>query len=148
LSERRLRLELRPSPLLAAAAVGLHAAAAAAALLALPGTPGALLAGLLLALGAWTAWSRALLRAPSSVRVLELDGTRAGLTLAGGATLEGELAGRRYVSRHVVALALRGPARRALLVTPDMLGGDSFRRLRIFAIWGRLPAVAAKQLPA
>jgi hypothetical protein len=29
-----------------------------------------------------------------------------------------------------------------------MLGADSFRSLRVWALWGRLPAVAAKQLPA
>jgi hypothetical protein len=38
--------------------------------------------------------------------------------------------------------------RRTILVTRDMLAGDAFRRLRIWALWGRLPAVAAKQLPA
>jgi hypothetical protein len=48
----------------------------------------------------------------------------------------------------LVTLSLRRPARRTLLVTRDMLHADSFRRLRVWALWGRLPAVAAKQLPA
>jgi hypothetical protein len=29
-----------------------------------------------------------------------------------------------------------------------MLPADDFRRLRIWALWGRLPRVAAAQLPA
>ena len=47
------------------------------------------------------------------------------------------------------------PVRRTILVSRDMLAGDAFRRLRVWALWGRLPAtsgtgaaVAAKQLPA
>jgi hypothetical protein len=148
LNHRRLRLELEPSRLLAAAIVALHCTAAVCALLAFPGTPGRLLAALLAALGASTAWSRALLRARSSVRVLELEGPRASITFADGRTLTAEVAERRYVSRFVVTLSLRRPARRTLLVTRDMLHADSFRRLRVWALWGRLPAVAAKQLPA
>ena len=29
-----------------------------------------------------------------------------------------------------------------------MLGRADFRRLRLWALWGKLPAVAGKQLPA
>jgi hypothetical protein len=42
--------------------------------------------------------------------------------------------------------------RRTLLITRDMAGADAFRRLRIWALWGKLPAaggearVAATQL--
>jgi hypothetical protein len=46
-----------------------------------------------------------------------------------------------------VNLPILAPARRTLLVTPDMLGIDSFRRLRIWALWGKLAGVAGKQLP-
>jgi len=148
LSERRLRLELRPSPLLASALVAAHAAAAACALLALPGVPGALLAAALAALGAASAWSRALLRAGASVRALELAGSEAIVFLASGDSFRAQVAERRYVSRLVVTLVLRHPVRRTILVARDMLGGDLFRRLRIWALWGRLPAVAAKQLSA
>ena len=148
MSERRLRLELGPSPLLATAIVLLHGAAAVCALLAMPDALGVLLAALLAALGASTARSRALLRARTSVRVLELQGRRASVTLAGGDTLTGEVAERRYVSRLAVSFSLRHPVRRTLLITRDMLDADSFRSLRIWALWGRLPAVAAKQLPA
>ncbi|HEX2200150.1 MAG TPA: protein YgfX [Burkholderiales bacterium] len=148
MNARRLRLELQPSPLLAVAIVALHAGAAASALVALPGTAGALIGAGLLALGALAAWRGALLRSASSVRVLELEGAALNVTLAGGQAGLGEVAPRRYVSRLVVTLALRAPVRRTLLITRDMLDADSFRALRVWALWGRLPAVAAKQLPA
>jgi len=55
----------------------------------------------------------------------------------------------------LVALPLRSPSRRTLLVTADMLDPAEFRRLRIWALWNRLPKahlsdgnVAAKQLAA
>jgi hypothetical protein len=59
-----------------------------------------------------------------------------------------ELAERRHVSRFLVTLPVRRPARRTILVTRDMLEAEEFRRLRLFALWGRLPKVAAKQLLA
>ena len=51
----------------------------------------------------------------------------------------------------MVVLPLRTPFRRTLLVTADMLDPQEFRRLRIWALWNRLPsmsAVAPKQLAA
>jgi len=68
----RLRLELRASRALAGALVLVHGAGAAAALLTLPGALAPGLAAALLALGAAALWRRALLRAPGSVRVVEL----------------------------------------------------------------------------
>jgi hypothetical protein len=144
-----LRLELSPSPRLALAIVCLHAAAAACVLLALPGVGGAVLAAALLALGVASAWSRALLRSRASVRAIELDGPAMRIECRGGQRFLAELAERRYVGRLAVTLPVRQPARRTILVTPDMLRADSFRALRIWALWGKLPAaVAAKQLPA
>jgi hypothetical protein len=152
LTARRLRLELKASPLLAAAIVAAHGAAAACVLAALPGSAGALIAAALLALGALAAASRALLKARGSVRALELEGPGLTVCLANGKRFAAEAAPRRYVSRHLVILRLREnarhPVRRTILVTRDMLAGDSFRRLRVWALWGRLPAVAAKQPPA
>ena len=57
-------------------------------------------------------------------------------------------AGRRYINRFMLALPVQGPVRRTVLVADDMLGEDSFRVLRIWALWGKLPQVAAQQLPA
>jgi hypothetical protein len=145
---RSLRLELTPSPLLASLIVGLHAAAAVSAILVVPGHAGLALGAALLALGLAAAWARALMRSSGAVRAIELEGPNAAtLELASGERLPAKVAERRYVSRFLVNLPILAPARRTLLVTPDMLGIDSFRRLRIWALWGKLAGVAGKQLP-
>jgi hypothetical protein len=142
-----LYLELSPSPRLAGAIVALHLAAALCAVAVLPGAAGVLLAAALVALGAAAAWSRALLRSAASVRGIELDGESIALKLASGERFVAELAERRYVTRFVVALPVRRP-RRTVLITRDMLAPDSFRALRLWALWGKVAGVAAKQLPA
>jgi hypothetical protein len=137
------RLALLPSRFLAAAILGLHVVAAGCVRLALPAWSGTALAAVLLVVGLLAARSRALLAAPSSPRVLVL-GDRLAVELVDGATLSGE---RRpgHVSRWLVTLPLE---KRTLLITRDMLGGEEFRRLRLWALWGRLPrgSVAAEQL--
>ncbi len=140
-----LRLELRPSPAFGAAIIAAHGAAALAAYIAMPGVMTALLAGMLLFLGLAAAWSRALLAASHSVRAIEI-GPRPAIEIARGESFPAEVAPRRYVTRYVVALPLTIPFRRTLLVTADMLGREEFRRLRIWALWNKLPGVAAKQL--
>jgi membrane-bound toxin of toxin-antitoxin system len=147
LNPRRLRVELAPSAFLTLALVAVHAAAALCVLAVLPEAPGLALAVLLALLGVAAAWSRALHRAPSSVRALELGGPQLEVRLANGECFAAEVAARRYAGRHMVILPLRRPVRRTILVTRDMTDADSFRRLRIWALWGRLP-VASKQLPA
>ena len=144
------RFELSASPRFAALILALHALAAAAAWLALPGPAGGALGLALVLLGAATAWSRALLRSRSSVRAIEVAGEDVVLELAAGARLQGKAAARRYVTRFAVVLPVGRPAARTVLVASDMMGAESFRRLRVWALWGRLsePAVAAKQLQA
>ena len=142
-----LRLELSPSPRLAAAIVALHAVAGICALAVLPGAAGVLLAAALAALGIAAAWSRALLGSAASVRGIELDGKGIALKLTNGDRFVAELGERRYVTRFVVALPVRRP-RRTVLVTSDMLAPDLFRALRLWALWGRVAGVAARQLPA
>jgi hypothetical protein len=142
-----LRLELSPSRGLASLITALHAAAALSILMVLPGVAGAVLAAALVALGLSAAWSRALLRSSGSVRGIDLNGSEIALNLASGARIVAKVGERRYVTRFVVALPLRRP-RRTILVTRDMLAPDSFRSLRLWALWGKLPGVAAKQLPA
>lgn len=139
-------LPLSPSPVLAGLIVAAHLVAAAAATLALPGWPGGLLAVALAALGMASAWSRALLRAGRSMRCITLDKDKATIELASGETYPAEAGG--HVSRLMVTLVLRDPARRTLLVSADMLDRDSFRSLRVWALWGKLAAVAGKQLAA
>ena len=145
---RSLRLQLSPSPAFATALVALHAVAALCVLLMLPSVAGAALAICLVALGLAAAWSRALLKSASSVRAIELEAGGASFELAGGERFAAQLTERRYVNRFMVALPVRGRVRRTVLVTLDMLGAESFRVLRIWALWGKLPRVAAKQLPA
>jgi hypothetical protein len=142
-----LRLAFAPSPLLALAIVALHAAAAACSVAVLPSLAGVALAAAFLALGFAAAWSRALLRSRLSVRALEISGPALTLEFNGGERIAAQIAERRYVSRLAVTLPLRQP-RRTLLVTADMLPAAEFRRLRIWALWGRLPGAAAAQLAA
>lgn len=123
--------------------VALHACAAASLIAVLPGFAGAALAAALLALGLAAAWGRALLRSPASVRAFELSGPQLTVELKNGQSFVAELGERRHVSRFMVTLPLRRPVRRTILVSRDMLGGESFRRLRLWALWGRLPRVAA-----
>jgi len=134
-----LRVELRPARALAAGTMLVHAAGAAAILLVMPGAPGIGVAVLLLALGAAAAWERALLRGTHSPRVVELepDGTLRVL-LGAGQRATGRAAARCHVGPWWILIPLGAPRRMALL-TRDMLGAEDFRRLRIWALWGRVP---------
>lgn len=146
-SGENLRLELRPSWRLAFLIAGLHSLAGGSAFLALAGPAGPGLGILLCALGLVTARDRALLRGRRSPRAVLLPaGGPPGVELASGARIRVGT-GSRTVNRFLVTLPLEGPARRSLLVTRDMLGAAGFRRLRLWALWGRLPAVASAQLP-
>ena len=137
-----LRLELRASRALAVAVVLVHGAGAAAAILAAPGAFGVGLAALLLAMGAVALWRGALLRAPGSIRVVELaDDGAVSLELASGARTAARIVERRHVSPWWVVLPVQA-SRRAVLVPRDMLAPDDFRRLRLWALWGRVPASA------
>ena len=146
------RLELSPSWSLFAAILGPHALAAASVLTVMQGLPGAALAAALLALGAAAAWGRALHRSGASVRAIELSGSELLLELRDGRRGAAEPGGVRHVSRFMVTLPVRRPVRRTILVTRDMLAPEEFRRLRLWALWGKapahLPSVAHKQLPA
>lgn len=144
-----LRLQLCASRALAGALVLVHAAGAAFLVALVPGMPGIALALLLLALGGVVARDRALLRAPGSVRALELgDGGAATLELADGRRFPGRVGARRHVSSCWVALPLAGASRRSLVVVRDMLPPAEFRSLRLWALWGRVPAAAAPQRAA
>jgi hypothetical protein len=133
-----LRLQLRASRLMAAAIVSLHLGAAACLTAVMPGAAGALAAGLVLLLGATSAWDRALLRGRSSVRALELRADASAVfTLANGRRLDGRVATRRNVNRWWVTLPLRGATSRTVVVVRDMLPADEYRRLRMWALWGR-----------
>ena len=130
---------------LAAAILLLHATAAALILTILQGWAGIALAAAVLLLGIAAAWGRALHGSSASVRAIELSGNEITLELQDGRRLRAELGASRHVSRIIVTLPVRRPVRRTVLVTRDMLRAEEFRRLRLWALWGKVP-VAAKQL--
>jgi hypothetical protein len=143
---------LSPSPALASAIVAAHAAAAACLWLLLPGLPGAALAVLVVALGIAAARDRALLAAQASVVGFELTGRDAAvLKLRDGRRVPTAVGQGRFVSRFCVSLPVRAPRRGSLLVTTAMLEPESFRILRLWTLWGRVPGpsrVVSRQLPA
>jgi hypothetical protein len=133
------RLALSPSWSLAAAIVALHAAAAAAVVFTWGNAAGYALAAALVALGLAAAWARALLGSSRSVVAIDVSGR---VELRNGEWRD-IAAGRRHVGRFMVTLPLGG---RTILVTRDMLRAEEFRRLRLWALWGKLPGVAPEQL--
>ena len=134
-----LRLELHASRALAAGLVLVHGAGALCLVLLIPGHAGLAAGGLLLALGANAAWHRALLRGRHAVHAIELaDEGVTTLELADGRRLSGRTGARRFVSARCVVLPVRGALRRNLLVPADMLAPAAFRRLRLWALWGRV----------
>jgi hypothetical protein len=148
-SAQPLRLELSPSRRLAAAILAMHAAAAGSIVAVMPDNAGATLAALLVALGAASAWDRALLRGRRSPRMVEIRGSgEAIVVFADGETAAARALHGTGTTRHWVALATRMPTRRGVLVTGGMLPPEPFRLLRLWALWGRAPDVAPGQLPA
>jgi hypothetical protein len=140
-------LHLRPSWRLAVLICGAHLLAAAGIASVSTSVPALALALLVVALGVATAWDRALLRARQSPRSLELS-SAGGLDvrLADGSRVPASDAGR-VIHRLLVALTLRNRKRYSVLIVADMLSAEEFRRLRLWALWGRPPGVAPAQLP-
>jgi hypothetical protein len=132
---------------MAAAILAVHCAAAVCLALVLPAAAGAIAGALVLLLGAMATLERALLRGSRTVRAVELrDGDAAVFILADGRRMTGTLAARRNVSRWWVTLPLRGAGRRTLVVARDMLSAEDFRRLRLWALWGRVANPQAPRL--
>jgi hypothetical protein len=148
-SAQPVRLALFPSGKFAVLIVIFHAVAALCFLTVLTGWLGIAAASLLIALGAAAAWDRALLRSGRAPRSIEIRPTgEAFCLLANGDSVAVEAHGGSAVTRHWVALRLHSPSRRSLLVAAGMLPAESFRRLRLWALWGKLPGVAPLQLSA
>lgn len=137
--------DLLPSRRMALLIVLAHSGAAVALLTVAYGSASAwALALLLVALGGVTARDRALLRAQGSIRGFTLEGAETLLLdLHGGGQLRSPVGARRWVGVHFVALPLALPRRRTVIVSADMLAPEAFRRLRLWALWGRLPGVAS-----
>ena len=147
-SARSIRLALSPSVPLAALIVTVHGIAAACFLTVLTGRLAGMLAVLVFALGAAAARNRALLSGRSAPRAIEIRSTGDAIChFADGGSCE-IFPWPGGVTRHWVSLRLRSASRRSLLVVAGMLTADNFRLLRLWALWGKLPAVARRQLPA
>ena len=124
---------------MAAVILTVHLAAAACLVAVLPGATGAGVGALALLLGVVTARDRGLLRGRGSVRGLELrEDNAAEVLLADGRRLSGTVHPRRNVSRWWVTVPVRGELRRTVVVARDMLPAGEFRRLRMWALWGRV----------
>ena len=142
-----LRLELGASNALAAVLIVIHGAGAACLAGWLPGYAGPAMALLVLGLGAVSIFDRALLRNRASPSALELSAD-------GAVTLESKdsrrqvcrAGARRYVGNRWVILDLSSSPRRLLLVASDMLSPADFRRLKLWALWGRVPGAARPAL--
>jgi len=143
-----LRLALTPSGRFAALILALHATAALCFLTLMTGWLAAAGAVLLFAAGLAAAWDRALLRGRRAPNTIEIHASgEAVCRFANGDSAAVEGRGGSGVARHWVALRLRSPWRRSLLVAGGMLPAEPFRLLRLWALWGRLPGVAPRQLP-
>jgi len=112
------------------------------------GLPAPALALLTVALGAASAWDRALLRGARSPRAVEFRaGAGAVVVLASGEAVAVRAVRGIGVTRHWVALAPVSFPGRSMLVTAGMTGPAGARLLRLWALWGRTPGAAA-ELPA
>jgi len=137
-----LRVELRASRALAAVILSLHAAGAIAALGAIGGGAGAGLAVVLMLAGAVATRDRALLVGERAVRALEFDPEgKLAAELSNGTRIAGSGGARRHLGPWWVVVPLAGRPW-AVLVVQDMLAPEAYRRLRVWALWGRLPPVA------
>jgi hypothetical protein len=117
--------------------------------LAVPGTPGVLIALLLLLLGAVGAWRVALLRSGNSPAAIAL-GREATIAIETrqGERIETVARAPRHVTRLSVILRTDARQCRTLLLTAGMMGAEEFRRLRVWALWGGVPGAAAATEPA
>ena len=123
-----------------------HGTAAACFLTILTGWVAYATAVLVFALGVAAARDRALLGAARSPRAIEFRPSgEAYCLLANGDSLPIAAPGG-IVTSCWTALRLRSPWRRSLILVEGMLSREAFRLLRIWAIWGRLPGVASRQL--
>ena len=107
---------------------------------------GITLAVLILMLGGFAAWERALLRGSASPRAIEIQDSGAGAVVLGNGDRIAVRAVRGLgVTRGWVALAPVSFTGRSVLVTAGMLGIANARLLRLWALWGRTPVVASGQ---
>lgn len=96
------------------------------------------------AVAAWAGnriWAVALRRSPRAVRELRIEGDRTIVaTLVSGERLKGEVQEASYVGAIVTTLTWRSKGAlcaRSVLILPDMLPAEDFRRLRVLLRYSR-----------
>jgi membrane-bound toxin of toxin-antitoxin system len=96
------------------------------------------------ALAAWAGnriWAIALRRSPRAVRALHIEGDRTVVaTLVSGERLRGQVQEASYVGAIVTTLTWRSKGElcaRSVLILPDMLPAEDFRRLRVLLRYSR-----------
>lgn len=147
--ERILRIDLKPSGRFAAAIIVVHSAAGACAGALLSNPVGVLLGALIACLGVVAALDRALLLGKRSLRALRLEGKeQLTLELANAELVPLRVGARRYVSRFLVVFPGVISMRRTIIIAGTMLEPDSFRALRLWALWGQVPQSAPGSLSA
>jgi toxin CptA len=142
-TERRipeLRIDLRVSRALAFALAGAHAAAAGAVFASVAQWHFGAAAGVVLAASAcWTIRRHALLLAHRAVVRLELrDECECRTTQRDGSSTACRIRGSSYVSTWLIVLHLFESGRRfdrRIVLLPDGIGRDRFRRLRVRLRW-------------
>lgn len=137
-----LKLSLRPSRRLAVLLVLAHLAAAGAALVV--EIPVALKIALTLLVSASCAaslYGPALLRSDEAIVGLEIgEGTGLSFQTRRGEWREGTLSGSSFVAPYLVVLNVRAPGRRFarhVVIMPDSIDAEDFRRLRV-RLWWRI----------
>jgi toxin CptA len=134
-----VQFQLRPSYLLAAVLCVAHGTVIAIlAVLPLPPWSRLALVPLVLASAVHHVRRDALLRAASSGTALQLKGDGAVLTTRAGNELVCKVLGDSFVTPYLTVLNLRPEGARfahALIILPDSLETESFRRLRVRLKW-------------
>lgn len=141
-----LRVELRGSAALTGLVLVVHAAAGWVLAVVLPAAAATLALGLLVFLAITAVREKTLNAAPHAPAALYLgyDGALT-LRLRDGREAASVVSARRYVGRWLVVLGLerRAGGQRTILVARDMLAPQTFRLLRLWAVWGTLPRCRA-----
>ena len=140
-------LYLRPSLWLALLLGGLHAGALFCLWL-VPLMPWAKLLGsaLLLTSAVHAVFHHALNRCARSVQALALDQAGRLEVVMGGNRLAAALVPGAFVTPWLTVLQCRtAKGRVSLLLTPDRVEAEAFRRLRVRLRWGRVPAPESPQ---
>ena len=137
-----VRVSLGPSRR-ACLSVTIVAAATVSILVMLPIHPLVIVAGVVV-LACWAGnriWVLGLRRAPRAIRELRVESDRTVVaTLVSGEVLKGHVQDASYVGAIVTTLTWRSKGAlcaRSVLILPDMLPAEDFRRLRVLLRYGR-----------